>query len=235
MRYLGYYKNGYAHGTFWATMIGGYPRGHMHGTICSRDATISGSSIAYIYPDMETTLLGKFENRQMQDAQESAVLGVDCDEGGLLHVSKYATTNVNSPHFYYEPPSNVSFGAGPRGIRDPYEEKWLELRASKNAGAGEGVYSKRALMAGELAAIYSGYVYTTAQLGYYANSCMFNITKTDDERRHCTKYTVGVTYTNNTINIPPEVDKPGMFIPSLGPKVSLHPQHYMSKYEGNGY
>ena len=230
---MGYYKNGYAHGTFWAAMIGGKPQGHLHGTIHSADGTISGNSIAYIYPDMETTFLGRSEDREMKDAQESAVLDVKCDKNGLLYVSKYACPIIDSPHFYYEPPSNVSFGAGPPSVRDPYEQKWLELKMSINEGAGEGLFSKRELAVGEAASIYSGYVYTETEHEYYSESCTLNTTKTHNERRHCAKYSIPLKYKNGTINIPPELDEPGMFIPSLGPKVQLNMQLHTSSYANN--
>ena len=35
--------------------------------------TVTGDSIAYIYPDMETSFLGKFENKLMRRAQEASV------------------------------------------------------------------------------------------------------------------------------------------------------------------
>ena len=60
-------------------MYGGRPTGHLHGTISPADGTITGSQIMYIYRDMETVLLGKFEDRKMKDAQESRVLDLDCD------------------------------------------------------------------------------------------------------------------------------------------------------------
>jgi hypothetical protein len=31
------------------------------------------------------------------------------------------------PTFYYDPPTNETYGSGPPGVRDPYERKWLEL------------------------------------------------------------------------------------------------------------
>ncbi len=43
--------------------------------------------------------------------------------------------------------------------------------------------------------------------------------RSDDERRHCKKYSVGLTTFNAVINIPPEFDRPQDFHPTLGPKV----------------
>ena len=219
--YLGYYKNGHASGKFWAGMQGGRPNGHLHGTIRSTDATISGKNISYIYPDMETALLGEFENRIMKDAQESTVLNVKCDENGLLYVSQYSTPEASSAHFYYEPATNISYGAGPRGILDPYERKWLELKTADNPKMGEGVFLKRDAKAGVFVSSYHGFVFgqNNTQLGIYDQNCGLNTTKSEDERRHCKKYSLGLPPRDATINIPPEYDQPGMFLPSLGPKV----------------
>ena len=54
----------------------------------------------------------------------------------------------------------------------------------------------------------------------YANGCFLNLTKSDNERRHCLKYALGLRARDATINIPPEFDQPESFIPSWGPKVS---------------
>ena len=89
-------------------MYGGKPTGHLHGSVSSTDGTITGSDIMYIYPDMETALLGKFEDRKMKDAQETRVLDLDCDIYGLYYVTEYTIPEGTAPHFYYEPPSNNS-------------------------------------------------------------------------------------------------------------------------------
>ena len=100
----------------------------------------------YIYPDMETALVGKFADRKMKDAQESRLLDVGCDTNGLYYVTQYSTPELNSPHFYYEPPNNTSFGAGPSNVLDPYERKWLELRVADDEKMGEGVFTKTKLV-----------------------------------------------------------------------------------------
>ena len=220
MGYLGYYKNGRAHGKFWAGMFGGNPNGHLHGTIRQTDATISGNNISYIYPDMETAFLGKFEDLIMKDAQESAVLGVECDENGLLYVNQYSKPEPSSPHFYYEPATNVSYGAGPPGVPDPYERKWLELRTATNPKMGQGVFMKKDAKKGVFISIYHGLVYRRGiEYQIYLSHCGDNVTKSSNERRHCAKYALSIPPRDATINIPPDYDQPGMFLPTLGPKV----------------
>ena len=202
-------------------MIGGKPNGHLHGKISSKDETITGNNISYIYPDMNTVLLGRFENSVMKDAQQATVIELDCDDNGLLYVSKYSKPDQYSPHFYYEPASNVSYGAGPPGVLDPYEEKWLALREATDPNMGQGIYALKDFKEGELVASYHGFVFgkSNGQFEIYNKNCGMNVTKSNDERRQCLKYSINLEQKDAKINIPPQYDKPGMFIPSLGPKV----------------
>ena len=219
--YIGYYSSSKASGTFWAGMRGGRPTGHLHGVVDTADGSISGNNISYIYPDMETALLGKFKDGKMQDTQESLLLDLGCDKNGLLFVAQYKTPDLNSPHFYYEQPSNVSFGAGPQGTFDPYEHKWLEIKAANKANMGEGVFTKRDVEPNTLVSSYSGFVYGTksGEHKIYTSGCTRNVTKSDNDRRHCLKYALLLSARNSTINIPPEFDQAESFIPSMGPKV----------------
>ena len=204
-------------------MWGGNPYGHLHGMIDEKDGKISGDNIAYIYPDMETVLLGRFEDRLMKDGQESEVLSVECDEHGLLYVSQYATPEPSSPHFYYDPPSNVSFGGrtSKPGVIDPYERKWLDLRGADDAKMGQGVFVKKDVKSGLFISSYTGFFYGHAngQHALYNKACSFNVTKSDDERRHCKKYSLSCAPRDATVDIPPEHDQPDSFLPSWGPKV----------------
>ena len=219
--YIGYYSNSKASGTFWAGMKGGKPTGHLHGVVDPADGSITGDNISYIYPDMETALLGKFKDRKMQNAQESVLLDLRCSENGLMYVYRYSTPDSKSPHYYYEPPSNVSFGSGPPGALDPYEYKWLELRDANNKSMGEGVFTKINIKPDTLISSYNGFIYgkKNGELEIYTYKCTQNLRKSDKERRHCIKYALGLDAKNAVIDIPPEFDQPESFIPSWGPKV----------------
>ena len=203
-------------------MIGGKPTGHLHGSSNPENGFITGNNISYIYPDMETALLGRFKYGKMQDAQESILMDLECSTTGLLYVSQYSKPDSRSPHYYYEPPNNVSFGSGPPGAVDPYEHKWLELRSANNANMGQGVFTKIDIEPHTLVSSYNGFVYgrINGEHELYANSCFLNLTKSDNERRHCLKYALGLRARDATINIPPEFDQPESFIPSWGPKVN---------------
>ena len=219
--FIGYYQNSKAIGKFWIGMYGGDPYGHLHGTISDETGAISGDQISYIFPDMETVFLGRFEDRLMMDALQSTVLNVDCDKNGMLYVDKYAEPDIYSTRFYYEPPSNVSYGGGPKDVIDPYEKKWLEVKKCDDPNMGEGVFTKRHIPKGIIISSYTGFVFNieNGERSIYLESCENNKTKTYEERQQCGKYTIPLPTRGAYIDIPPEFDKPGCFLPSMGPKV----------------
>ena len=199
-------------------MLGGFPSPRLHGTISNTNGHISGNNLSYIFPDMETSYVGKFENRVMREARFAKVKDLKCDANGLPYISKFSNESLDAI-FYYEPPSNISFGAGPEKNRDPYEDNLVYLDISKIPNSGEGVFLKKDVRSQMLITSYLGYVYGEEESDVYDRRCLMNISKSDDERRHCVKYKIGISYLNKKINIPPEVDIPETYLRSLGPKV----------------
>ena len=193
----------------------------LHGTINETNGMITGNNIAYIYPDMETVYLGAFENRKMIDAQEAKIEKLGCDKSGMMFVKEYLKPSISVPHVYYEPATNVSFGKGPEGVMDPYEQKNVALQIAKNAKMGEGVYAKKDFRNEELIAMYNGFIfkYKSKEFDMYKKRCGMNSSKSDDERRKCVKYSIKCAFRNAEITIPPEHDLPANLFPSLGPKV----------------
>ena len=200
-------------------MIGGTPNGHLHGNVSTKDGAISGNEISYIYPDMETVLFGKFEERIMKGTQESSVMKVECDENGMFYVSEMAKPNKHSPKFRYEPPNNNTFGVGPPSHADPYERKWLEVKETKETG--EGVFATKDIKKGVFVASYVINIYGVGngQFDIFHQGCTWNLTKTEDERRHCIKYSQSIKTRDAFLSLPPEYDVPDTFTHSVGPKV----------------
>ena len=219
-RFLGYYKNGYASGTFWAGMLGGQPYAHLHGMIQDSNGTISGNNISYIYPDMETAFVGKFEDRTLRHGKHLKVSEIKCDINGIPYVHKFTKPSLaDEAIYYYKAPSVNSFGAGPVGVLDPYEKDLLELRNSSIPNAGKGLFLRKNVTKNMVVSFYCGFYYDKDESRDYLLNCAHNVTKTDDERRHCFKYSVGVDYIDKWTFIPPEIDTPKTFFPTLGPKV----------------
>ena len=55
---------------------------------------------------------------------------------------------------------------------------------------------------------------------FYRKGCTYNTSKSIEYRRHCKKYSVGLSSYNAYIDIPPEFDVNPL--PNLGPKVNHH-------------
>lgn len=87
---------------------------------------------------MNTAFMGSFDNFEMTSAKEVEVLEAGCDSHGMVVVTKFSEPEKDGPTFYYERPTNTSFGAGPPNVRDPFERKWLRLDTSMEPNSGEG-------------------------------------------------------------------------------------------------
>jgi len=216
--FLGRYSNGKPVGNFWIRTIG---YGSLHGRWQDGEAT--GDGIAFIYGDMNTAFYGKFEKFVMKSTHEAEVLETRCDKDGMIVVSKYSETS--GPEFYYEPPTNVSFGAGPPGVVDPYERKSVKVAKSSIPDSGDGVFALVDFRMKQCTSLYSGYLYNgIEEIALYNEACINNLTLSMDERRQCKKYSHQSSIFELDIQIPPSVDKPEVFHPTLGPKVKLKEQ-----------
>ena len=87
--------------------------------------------------------------------------------------------------------------------------------------SGEGVITIRDIPKGRFAAMYSLFLYSKPdQTDLFSQACTYNTSKSDDYRRHCKKYSVGVSIINAEIHLPPELDVNPL--PNLGnDKVNL--------------
>jgi len=196
-------------------MVGG---GFMHGKF-NNEGKATGENLSFIYPDMETALVGKFEDFVMMSAHEAEVVEATCDQDGLVVISKFA--NMSGPAFYYKAPTNASYGAGPKEVVDPYERKSVEIAPSTIQDAGEGVFALKDFPKDSCTCYYSGFLYDEgSESDGYKESCINNKTLSMTERRKCKKYTLGLSYFKTLIDIPPQFDMPGMFQPTAGPKVN---------------
>lgn len=175
MSLTGRFSNGIPTGDFWIQMIGG---GFLHGKFEENTGKVTGDKLAFIYPDMETALVGKFTNFEMISAEEAEVVGVKCNDYGLQVVSEFDLKG--GPKFYYEPGSNSSFGGGKgfEGVQDPYEKKWLKLAPSSVPNSGMGVFVRRDVPAFRTISLYAGYLFKRGEESdIYATFCTHNVSR----------------------------------------------------------
>lgn len=83
-----------------------------------------------------------------------------------------------------------------------------------------GIFLKQKPFGDMFVALYSGFMYKVPeQTALDTANCAMNETKTAEERRHCTKYSLSIAYVHTLLGIPWERDQPGSFQPTLGQKV----------------
>ena len=212
--FFGRFRNGQVVGPFWIGLI---RNGYIHG-IADDNGKATGNDIAFIYPDGVTALKGYFENRFMKKAKNVDVEEYACDDSGMLVVKQFSEP-LSEEEYFYDPPTNESFGGGPYHIKDPYEDKTVELAPSKVPLGGDGVFLKRDIPHGRISCFYSLFLYRGEdQIEYYYANYLFNSSKSDDYRRNCRKYSLGLETYYGLIDLIPELDVNPL--PNLGPKVN---------------
>ena len=78
--FVGQYRRGVPVGACWLSREG---QGWIHGTVDAR-GRFSGGDVAFVYPDMGTCLVGRFEEEVMVDAVSGRVVGAEPSEAGVL-------------------------------------------------------------------------------------------------------------------------------------------------------
>ena len=114
------------------------------------DIKLIGDNIVFIYPDMETILVGRFEKGEMVAAKESKIVKERCNKG--IKEIRIATPNVGRPTLKYQRPDRLRLGDQPR-VMDPYTKKNIYIGDGK---MDDGVFAKRNIVKGELVMYYSG-------------------------------------------------------------------------------
>ena len=121
----------------------------------SRNLLTLGPRIAYIYPDLETALIGQFENGMMISGQETRITDVTMD--GSVLIPTFVKTTKTAPRVKFSKSTKAFIGDQPL-ISDPYESKHVSCsRSSLDTDvAGEGLFAKVDMPAGTIPAFYNG-------------------------------------------------------------------------------
>ena len=148
LSFVGKYRNGRPHGTCWQYTEGG---GFLHGEVDPQTGTFTGPDIAFVYPDLYTCFVGRFEDGKMVSGQPGVVKAVH-DQGGIMTCT-FSTTSDNVSK--YSLSTKTWIGDQPL-VPDPYESLHVECKASGIADAGEGLYAKHDIPEGTIVAFYNG-------------------------------------------------------------------------------
>jgi len=145
--YIGWYLGGVPTGYTWKYVSGdGWLVGNLDNT-----GSFTGEDIAYIYPDLQTAILGKFENGLLVCGKPAKIVSTEIINGVL--VPKFKITSEKIFERWISTNKDI---ACPPHLCDPYESDLVEVRVSTVPGAGEGLYAKVDLPENRIVSYYNG-------------------------------------------------------------------------------
>merc|ERR1719317_428232 len=148
LTFIGMHRNGKPFGTCWKLIKGG---GYIVGRV-NEDGQLTGSDIAYLFPNIETAFVGQFVDGVLKEARVSKICDVILDYG-CIKVPKFA--EPTGP-MYQRELSTSEFVTNSPLLKDPYEEKMVFVKQSLVEGAQEGLFSRQAVKANTIMAFYNG-------------------------------------------------------------------------------
>ncbi len=83
-----------------------------------------GDNVAFIFPDLETALVGRFENGRMLSGRPTRIVAERCKHG--MKELKFAKPNWILPIFKYQRPTWIQPGDQPT-VADPFELRTIYI------------------------------------------------------------------------------------------------------------
>ena len=152
--FVGAFRCGKPFGWCWEYREGG---GYLTGEV-DEDGKFTGGDIAFLYPDLSTALVGRFEDGIMMEARETHLTDVSLDLRTYNMRATFAEPKANSSSVKYSKATSTFIGNDPL-VPDPYESKMVEVRKSHVENSGSGLFAKQKLPKGTIAAFYNGIRY----------------------------------------------------------------------------
>jgi len=118
------------------------------------DGLPDGEGCAYIYSDYTTVLLGEWVSGRMRGAVEGRLSNLDREEKIMKPVIEEITDRLDR-EYSFDISSSTVISSEPL-LEDPYEQKTVYVAESALENAGEGLFLRRDLVIGEMAALYNG-------------------------------------------------------------------------------
>ena len=148
LSFVGMHRNGIPTGTCWKFNGDG---GFIVGKV-DIDGKLTGSCISYIYPDLETALLGSFRNGAMVCAKHCQIVKVKLEAGCIL-MPEFLQLDGSS---YKREISTHEFVTTSPTLMDPYESSLIEVKLSDLPDAEEGLFAKKLIRVDTVIAFYQG-------------------------------------------------------------------------------
>eukprot|EP00096_Caligus_rogercresseyi_P007963 TRINITY_DN2617_c0_g1_i1.p1 TRINITY_DN2617_c0_g1~~TRINITY_DN2617_c0_g1_i1.p1 ORF type:complete len:716 (-),score=86.93 TRINITY_DN2617_c0_g1_i1:114-2261(-) len=203
LSFVGNYERGVPIGPSWRFLPGG---GLLYGdNIQGHEFT--GDNLAYVYPDLETTILGRFEKGVLIKGREALLKGVRCTNGGVYEAR---FSEPEGQEYSYSPPRIDHNFAGDPNLTDPVDSKYVYIKDSSLKDADEGVFASRDIKAGTLISLYCGIVLSPMDLKefnakYIQEAKEKGLKEDNNEYYDFMKYHMSFKQCSSTLTIPPEL------------------------------
>ena len=138
-----------------------------------------GENIFYLYPDLTTTLRGDFTHGKMSLGKTVELTGIQV-EGGIP-APKYRE-HKDGAIYKYDPSGAHCISRTPL-VRDVYEARYVRVAESGVAGAGEGLWAKTRIRAGQACSLFNG----VRQHALWGSPAMADTKAWSDYRIGCAK------------------------------------------------
>ena len=147
--WVGRYRGGVAWGHCWQGVEGG---GWITGQL-DPSGELTGDKIAFVYPDLSTAILGRFDRGVLVSGLAGRITGLEVLED--IAVPQIEITAGQSEFVTFSLSTEDSVGLQPL-TTDPYEAGTVEVRPSQVGGGGEGLFLTRDVKKSEVVAFYNG-------------------------------------------------------------------------------
>jgi hypothetical protein len=121
--------------------------------------------MVFIYPDMKTVLVGKFEDGIMLSGRPAKIVAERCNDG--IKEIKLSAVKPDAPTFKYSRPTRVNIGDQPNEM-DPYERKFVYINTTK--WGDDGLFAKKDIKENELVSYYSGIIFDVSEIELFPNN-----------------------------------------------------------------
>ncbi|KAG7517280.1 histone-lysine N-methyltransferase SETD7 isoform X1 [Solea senegalensis] len=191
--FKGQYKDNSRCGPCWNY----YPDG---GCVCgevNEDGEMSGGSIAYVYPDGRTALLGSFVDGELIEAR---LASLTCSESGRPRFD----VPPHSPVYSHDKSTSTCIATHTL-LPDPYESDRVFVADSTIKGAGQGLFAKMDADADTVVSFYNGVRITHSEVDSRDWSLNGNTISVDED---------------TVIDVPPPFDQMDRYCASLAHKAN---------------
>ena len=111
--------------------------------------------MAFLYPDYHTAFIGAFSKGKMVAGRVTHLESVTRDPLTQILHPVFAKPDANGPVLKFQLATQTCIGDQPM-VADPYESSQVEVRQSQVPGSGSGLYAKKDIAKGSIAAFYNG-------------------------------------------------------------------------------